>query len=150
LKASKNVVALVHEFEGCKLVAYWDKTGRVWTIGYGHTRDVYEGMTCSQAQADVWLLEDLAAAVLAVNKLLTRPVTQVQFDALVDFAYNCGGGNLAGSTLLKLVNAGDFTAAALEFPKWNKSGGVVLPGLTRRRLAEQKLFQMIFQNDLTK
>lgn len=65
---------------------------------------------------------------------------QGQFDALVAFAFNCGLGALQASTLRRLYNAGDVEGAAAQFPKWNKGGGRVLPGLTRRRLAEQALF----------
>jgi len=66
-----------------------------------------------------------------------------QFDALVSFTYNVGAGALAGSTLLKKVNAQDFEGAALEFHKWNKGGGKVLAGLTRRRASESLLYQGI-------
>ena len=75
-----------------------------------------------------------------VSKLLKIQVTQNQFDALVDFAYNVGIGNLKSSTLLKKVNAKNFSGAALEFIKWNKADGKVLPGLTKRRTAEKDLF----------
>jgi GH24 family phage-related lysozyme (muramidase) len=75
------------------------------------------------------------------------PLKPWQFDALVSFCYNCGEGNLAKSTLLKKVNAGDFEGAALEFHKWNKGGGKVLPGLVRRRASESLLFQNITDAD---
>jgi lysozyme len=67
-------------------------------------------------------------------------LSQGQFDALVAFSFNCGLGALQASTLRRLYNAGDITGAAAEFPKWNKGGGRVLPGLTRRRLEERNLF----------
>lgn len=67
-------------------------------------------------------------------------LSQGQFDALVAFTFNCGLGSLQASTLRRLFNSGDIEGAAAEFPRWNKAGGRVLPGLTRRRLAEQALF----------
>jgi len=79
----------------------------------------------------------------AVRKLVTVPLNSHQFDALVSFCYNCGEGNLSRSTLLKKVNAGDHVGAAKEFHKWNKGGGKVLPGLTRRRASESLLYQGI-------
>ena len=78
-----------------------------------------------------------------VRRLVTVPLNSNQFDALVSFAYNCGAGNLAKSTLLKRVNAGDHVGAAAEFHRWNKGGGKVLPGLTRRRASESLLYQGI-------
>ena len=79
----------------------------------------------------------------AVRRLVKVPLTANQFDALVSFCYNCGEGNLAKSTLLKRVNAGDHDGAATEFHKWNKAGGKVLAGLTRRRASESLLYQGI-------
>lgn len=86
------------------------------------------------------LRKDLKRTETGVKKLLTLSVTQNQFDALVSFAFNLGLGNLKKSTLLKKVNAGDKEAAALQFKCWNKAGGRVLAGLTRRRDAEMRLF----------
>jgi lysozyme len=76
----------------------------------------------------------------SVSTMVTGPVNQNQFDALISFAYNLGLGALHGSTLLRLVNQGDMEDAANEFPKWDHAGGVAVAGLTRRRLAEQQLF----------
>lgn len=127
-------------FESCPLTAYWDALGKLWTIAYGHTRGVHEGMTCTQAQADAWLLEDRASAEANVNKHVTAELTQHEFDALVDFDFNCGDGNMDSSTLLKLVNSGDIARAADEFDKWDHAGGKVVAGLLRRRLAEKAEF----------
>lgn len=140
MKYSKTGLALTERFEGCKLVAYQDQVG-VWTIGYGHTRGVHEGMTCTQAQAEQWLLEDIAAAEQNVNTHVKVPLTQAEFDALVDFDFNCGSGNLDSSTLLKLVNEGDPEDAAKEFEKWDHAGGKVVAGLLRRRQAEEAEFR---------
>jgi lysozyme len=139
LKYSKSGLQLTEGFEGVRLVAYPDSKG-VWTIGYGHTRGVRQGMTCTDAQADAWLLEDVAWAVGEVNRVVIVPLTQAEFDALVDFVFNCGAGNFEHSTLLSLLNHGDHVKAAAEFEKWDKSGGVELPGLLRRRRAEAMEF----------
>lgn len=137
---SSNCSAITKEFEGCKLKAYICPAGKL-TIGYGHTgSDVTEGMEITQDRAEELLMQDLTVASKAVNSYVTHPINQNQFDALTDFTYNCGSGNFKSSTLLKLVNAGDFAGAALEFGKWNKGGGKVLDGLTRRRAAESALF----------
>ena len=79
----------------------------------------------------------------AVTRNVTVQLNQDQFDALVSFTFNLGEGNLKQSTLLQKVNAGDFAGAAKEFPRWNKAGGQVLPGLVRRRASEALLFQSI-------
>ena len=95
---------------------------------------------CTQEQAEQWLLEDSAWAESTVNKYVTVTVTQGEFDAMVDFTFNLGSGSFQHSTLLKLVDAGDFAGAANEFVKWDKVGGVEVAGLLRRRLAEQQMF----------
>jgi len=136
---SKSGEQLTEQFESCKLVAYLDSKG-VPTIGYGHTQGVQLGDTCTQDQADQWLLEDIAWAVAVVNQYVTIELTQGEFDALVDFVFNVGSGNFHGSTLLKLLNQGDFTGAANEFERWDKSGGQIIAGLLRRRQAEEGEF----------
>lgn len=140
---SQHCYDLIKKFEGCELVSYPDPaTGdKPWTIGYGHTKDVVSGMTISQEQADEFLKEDVIHSVETVNRLVTTDLKQCEFDALVDFVYNCGQGNFAGSTLLKKINANDMEGAALEFQKWNKANGTILAGLIRRRLAEKELFK---------
>lgn len=139
---SENCVNLVKRSEGCELEAYPDPgTGAApWTIGYGRTTDVHPGDTCTQAEADSWLLDELRGFGEDVEKLVKVPLTQNQFDALVCFAYNVGLGNLKSSTLLKLLNAGDYSGACAQFGRWNKAAGKVLPGLTTRRKAEAELF----------
>lgn len=130
---------LTEAFEGCKLKAYRDSKG-VLTIGYGHTSHVYEGQTCTQEMADVWLRIDIATAEHAVNRLVCVKLTQGEFDALVDFTFNVGVGAFSNSTLIHLLNHGDYKDAANEFEKWDYCGGVVLAGLLRRRLAEKAVF----------
>lgn len=137
---SSACAALVRQFEGLRLAAYQDSVG-VWTIGYGHTgTDVRPGMTITNAQADDLLRIDLGKAGRDVARVVTVPVSQGQFDALTSFAFNLGGRALAGSTLLRLLNAGDPGAAA-QFDRWNQAGGQVLAGLVRRRAAERAMFE---------
>jgi len=131
---------LVKQFEGLKLNAYRCPAG-VCTIGYGHTTSagapaVKDGMTITKQQADDIFSRDLHKYEAAVERLLHQPLTQHQFDALVDFAYNAGVGNLEKSSLLKKVNAAQFNDVPAELMKWTKGGGKTLPGLVRRRQAE--------------
>ncbi|ELT3493446.1 lysozyme [Citrobacter freundii] len=144
MEMSKNGMALLKSFEGCELTAYQDAVG-VWTIGYGWTQPVNgvpvgKGMTITQATADSLLSSGVVQYEKGVTGLVKVAVNQNQFDALVDFAYNLGVNALAGSTLLKKLNSGDFAGTADEFPKWNKAGGKVLNGLVKRRAAERSLF----------
>lgn len=132
-------IPLIKEFEGCKLKAYLCPAN-VWTIGYGHTDGVKEGDEITQQEADRLLASDVDLFTAGVQRLVTSDINRNQLGALVSFAYNLGLGNLRHSTLLKLVNAGDFVGAANQFPRWNKAGGKVLAGLTRRREAERQLF----------
>ena len=140
MEPSQACIDLVKEFEGCKLDAYQDVVG-VWTIGYGHIEGVKQGDTISQQEADIILMSDLHDKAEEVSKLIHYDVTQNQFDALVSFAYNLGVGNLASSTLLKMINAGSADAAADQFLRWDKAGGVEVEGLERRRKAEMELYQ---------
>ena len=130
---------LTEQFEGCSLVAYLDSTG-VPTIGYGHTAGVTQGMTCTQAQAEAWLTQDIQWAVAVVNNLVTVQLTQGEFDALVDFVFNVGSGNFASSTMLRMLDAGNFAGAADQFARWDLAGGQVVAGLLRRRIAEEGEF----------
>ena len=136
---SKAGIQLTERFEGCRLAAYPD-TGGVWTIGYGHTHGVHEGMTCTPGEAEAWLKADIQAAADAVNRLVTVSLKQSEFDALVDFVFNLGAGAFARSTMLKDLNAGNLAAAALQFPLWDRDAGRVLAGLLHRRLAEEAEF----------
>lgn len=130
---------LIKDFEEFRSKAYPD-SGGVPTIGWGHTKGVALGDTCTPEQAEIWFQEDTQAAVHGVDASLTTNVNQNQFDALTSFTFNVGVGAEAHSTLVKFVNARDFTSAAAEFPKWDHVKGVKNAGLLRRRLAEQALF----------
>jgi len=130
---------LTKRFEGCRLEAYLD-TGGVLTIGYGHTRKVYPGQVITQDEADRLLMCDVQDAVDAVNDHVTVPLTQGQFDALVDFTFNCGTEAFKKSTMLGKLNAGDYTGAHDQFDRWVYDNGMRLAGLQKRRDAEQEAF----------
>lgn len=141
MQYSKQGLDLTKGFESCRLTAYPDIKG-VWTIGYGHTGpEVVEGLVWTQNQADSQLVVDLQKAERMVNTYVTVALTQGEFDALVDLAFNIGVNAEKGSTLLKLVNQGDFTGAAEQFQLWDHASGQVVAGLLRRRLAEEKEFK---------
>ena len=132
---------LIEESEGLRLTAYRDPIG-ILTIGYGHTgSDVYEGQVITQTEAEDLLKQDLSVAEGAVKQYVKVDITQREFDALVDFCFNCGIGNFRHSTLLTKINAGDFDGAEKEFIRWDRAGGKKLAGLTRRREAEAALFR---------
>lgn len=132
-------IPLIKEFEGCKLKAY-KCPADVWTIGYGHTDGVKEGDEITQQEADRLLASDVELFTTGVQRLVHSDINRNQLGALVSFSFNLGLGNLRHSTLLRMVNAGDFLGAANEFARWNKAGGKILSGLVRRREAERQLF----------
>jgi lysozyme len=140
MKTSEKGLALIKEFEGFRALAYLCPAG-VWTIGWGHTRGVTEHDRVTEEMATDMLIEDLAWSEAAVKQYVTVPLNQNQFDALVSFTFNLGQGALAQSTLLRLLNSGEYTAAALQFGRWVKAGTQTLPGLVRRREAERALFE---------
>jgi lysozyme len=140
MKMTDDGIKLIESFESLQLNAYKCPAG-IWTIGYGHTAGVTQGMTCTQAQAVQFLMQDLGASENAVLKYVKSQINDNQFSALVSFTFNCGAGNLQSSTLLKKVNINPADATIRnEFMKWNKGGGKVLAGLTRRRQAEADLY----------
>jgi len=137
MKTSTAGINLIKQFEGCRLTAYKPvPTEKYWTIGYGHYGpDVTPGMVITQAQAEIMLGIDLQKYEQAVERYTPFPLSQTQFDALVSFAYNCGAGNL--QQLVKKRNALQVADAMLRY---NKAGGKVLNGLTKRRQTEHDLF----------
>lgn len=134
MKTSEKGINLIKQFEGCRLSAYKCPAG-VWTIGYGHTAGVSQKQTITQKQADIFLQNDLVKYERYVNETVKMQLQQAQFDALVSFTYNCGVGNLR--TLIKNRNLNQIASAMVLY---NKGGGKVLPGLTRRRKAEKEMF----------
>lgn len=138
-----NVIELIKKAEGLSLDAYLCPAG-IPTIGYGHTgKDVKLGMTCTQQQADEWLMEDFESACRDVKAAVKVPLTDNQLDALGSFVFNLGINRISQSTLLKKLNAGDYQGAAQEFDRWVFAGKVKLKGLVIRRAAERKLFEEI-------
>lgn len=143
MKTSDAGLDLIAEFEGCVLHAYPDPAsgGEPWTIGYGHTKGVRPGDVCTREQAREWLAQDVEEAESAVDRLVTVPLTQGQFDALVSFTFNLGGGNFANSTMLRLLNGGASPEAiAGQFGRWVNGPNGPMEGLVRRRAAERVMF----------
>lgn len=139
MKVNKKGLELVKNFEGLELTAYKCPAG-VWTIGYGRTTNVYEGDKITAEQAEEWLLNELRDCERYVQLLVAVPITDNQKWALMSFIYNVGFTAFQKSTLLKLLNKREYNNASKEFARWNQAGGVVLAGLSRRRLAEEALF----------
>ena len=145
MKTSDMGLSLIKSFEGFSAKPYLCPAG-VPTIGYGATyypdgrRVTMQDRPVTVAQATDMLRSMLASYEAGVSRYVLVPLTQGQFDALVSFAYNVGLSALKDSTLLRLVNARDYAGAAAQFARWNKAGGKVLPGLTRRREAERVMF----------
>ena len=138
--------ALARRFEGLRLVPYRDPVG-LWTIGYGHLLTRNRNAAVPQAidweRAEVLLAADLEKAAQSVRRLCPVASSEGQRTALIDFAFNCGAGNLELSTLRRMVNRGEFDEAADQFLRWVHAGGVKLSGLVRRRAAERALFLAI-------
>ena len=147
MKTNDAGVALIKEFEGLRTTAYKDPVG-ILTIGYGHTTaagfpPVYAGQKITAGEAESILRADLTKFEGYIASMVTAKLNENQHAALVSLAYNIGPENFRTSTLRKKLNAGDYAGAADEFGRWNKAGGKVLAGLTRRRSAERELFEHI-------
>ena len=138
MKLSDTGQDLIKHFEGLELKAYKCPAG-VWTIGYGHIKGVSEGDEITALTANRMLIEEMVEYENYINNAVKVDLTQNQFDAMVSWVYNLGSGNLNASTLLKVLNSGGVPAQML---RWNKAGGKVLEGLTRRRQAEADLFAL--------
>ena len=141
----ETAVGLAKEFEGLRLEPYRDAAGFP-TVGYGHllARDRAAPLdhwpAIDKAEAERLLAVDLASAAGSVSRLIEVPLADAQYAALIDFAFNCGAGNLQASTLRRLVNREDHAAVPDELLKWIWAGGVRLRGLIRRRAAEGALY----------
>lgn len=136
---SEEGLELIRKHEGLRLKAYKCPAG-VWTIGYGSTRGVTEGMEITQEQADERLRQDIAVAEKCIAASVKVTLTQEQHDALCSFIFNLGCGAFGKSTLLRKINQGDDVGAAAEFAKWVNAGGKRLAGLVARRKDEADLF----------
>ena len=137
---------LVMQFEGLSLTAYQDVAGN-WTIGYGHLivpGDPYYPYgsikTITQAQAQALLAQDMATADNCVSQSVTVPLTANQRAALQSFVFNVGCGAFQGSTLLRLLNQGDYSAVPGQLTEWVYAGGQVVQGLVNRRAKEAQVF----------
>ncbi|MDA9470548.1 lysozyme [Enterococcus sp. 5H] len=139
MKISQNGRNLIKKWEGLRLSAYQDSVG-VWTIGYGHTKGVYAGMTISEMQANAFLDEDIKTHAVGIFKYVTVQLNQNQFDALVSFHFNLGPYILANSQLLIYINSKNWTSAANEMKRYVYAGGQILQGLVNRRNDEVTLF----------
>ena len=142
MKIGDAGTTLIKAFEGCEFKAYLPTPQDVPTIGYGHTQGVNLGDSCTQQEASQWLLDDLGWVEECVNESVDVALTQNQYDALCSLILNIGSPAFKGSTLLKLLNAGDYAAAQQQFLRWDRQKGQPLAGLTRRRHAEADLFGM--------
>ena len=140
MQLSKTGIELLKHFEGCELKAYQDSVG-VWTIGYGHTKGIYEGLEITQSEAEKMLVDELPEYEGYITDKVVPMLQQHEFDALVCWVYNLGPTNLSSSTMLKKLNAGEFKEVPFQMKRWDKAGGQPLLGLTRRRNAEALLFK---------
>ena len=139
MKISNKGIELIKHFEGCETVAYKCPAG-VWTIGYGHIKGVQDGDVITETQAHEMLVEELKEYENYILNAVEVDLNQSQFDAMVSWVYNLGNGNLNSSTLLKVLNSGEYAGVPEQIMRWNKAGGKVLAGLTKRRQAEANLF----------
>ena len=140
MKISQRGIDLIKSFEGLETKAYQDSVG-VWTIGYVHTKTAIKGMQITTDQAELMLKEELAEYEGYINDNVTVDLRQCEFDALVSWVYNLGPSNLRSSTMLKVLNNGKYNEVPYQMKRWNRAGGKVLRGLTRRREAEARLFE---------
>lgn len=131
-------VALIGGYEGVRTVAYRDIVG-VPTICFGETRGVKMGDTATMDQCNEMLGDGIIDFSTRLDKCLTAKVPDKPYMTFLSLAYNVGTGAICKSTLVKKANAGDIRGACNELPKWNRAGGKVVAGLTKRRLDEQRI-----------
>lgn len=138
---ASTATRFIEDFEGRRLVAYQCSAG-VWTLGVGHTAGVKAGDTCTDGQADEWLIADIRSVAEDLSRYINHDVTHGQYIALVSLGFNLGAYGVITKCpkLMRALNAGDMEAAAAEFLDCDKVAGKRVPGLTRRRRAEARLF----------
>ena len=134
-----EALALIKRWEGLRLEGYRCEAGVV-SVGFGHTRTAQLGQRITEAEAERLLTEDLDRFERAISRMVTVPLTDNQFGALVSWAFNVGEGAAAKSTLIRKLNALHYDAVPAELMRWNKIGKRVVPGLTNRRAAEAGLW----------
>lgn len=142
MKVSQGGINLIKSFEGYRSYAYQD-IGGVWTIGYGHTKNVQSNDVITEDEADALLLVDIENFEREVNQVVSVPMTQEMFDALVSFTFNIGGTNFRKSTLVKKLNQYDYLGASQEFQRWIYVRSERSQGLINRREKEKLLFMKI-------
>jgi lysozyme len=140
MNISQEGISLIKKFEGCELEAYKCAAG-VWTIGYGHTKDVKEGDSILKEDAESMLVHELQKYCNDVDIAVKVDLKQNEFDALVSWTYNLGLTNLNSSTMLKVLNEGKHDEVPAQMKRWNKASGQVKQGLIRRREAEALMFE---------
>lgn len=140
MKLSADGLELIKKWEGLRLTAYTDVAG-VWTIGYGHTYGVTEGMVITKDAADLLLLMDVRDAEDAVNRRVTVELNQSEFDALVSWTFNLGEGHLKSSTMLTDLNAGNRFAVTTQMARWIYAAGVENDSLRERRRDEVRMWE---------
>lgn len=138
---SDRLVKAIKDFEGFDYRAYWDEFGKVWTIGWGRTHGVKPGDYTTQDDEHDWLKGYLEGLQSRIRKHVRVEISELQEEALISFAFNCGMGALVSSTLLRKLNSGDHAGAAREFDRWIHAGEVVLNGLITRRAEERSWFE---------
>lgn len=141
MSISQRLVDAIKRFEGFDSQAYWDATGKVWTIGWGRTDGVRQNDITTRDREEAWLWDYLLRLQDKIRGLLRVDITELQEEALISFAFNVGLGALRASTLLTKLNGGDHPGAAREFDRWVHSGDVVLRGLVIRRAEERAWFE---------
>ena len=149
MEISQEGLSLIKKFEGCPqengIALQYFCAASVSTIGYGSTKykgkPVPVGLKITVQEAEDLLLHEMKEYEGYINNLVTVPLQQYQMDSLVAFVFNLGPSNLKSSTLLKVLNSGSYEDVPAQIKRWNKAGGKVLEGLTRRRLAEALLFE---------
>lgn len=141
MRSLELAAEIAKPFEGLRLDAYHDPVGYP-TIGYGHLlsrtpwAELSQWSPIDEHEAEVLLQQDMGSALSSVRRLISVPLTDEQEAALIDFAFNCGSGNLQASTLRRVINRGEFDQAPAQFMRWVYARNVKLPGLVRRRRAE--------------
>lgn len=141
MKISAEGLEFIREFEKLKLEAYRD-SGGVWTVGYGHTgADVTPGLKIDEPVAEALLRGDVGDAERCINSVVKVALSQPEYDALCSFIFNIGVKAFRESTMLRLLNEENYTAAALQFKRWVYDDRRVVAGLVNRREAERKLFE---------
>jgi len=140
MNISQEGISLIKKFEGCELEAYKCAAG-VWTIGYGHTKDVKEGNSITKEEAESMLVHELQEYCNDVDIAVKVDLKQNEFDSLVSWTYNLGPTNLNSSTMLRVLNEGKHDEVPAQMKRWNKASGQVKEGLVRRREAEALMFE---------